>query len=75
MDILKLLNNAIKQSVKLCKKGHVATYIPALGNVSPNQLSITYYDLKSNSIYSAGDTENTFVIESISKVPVLLLAL
>lgn len=75
MDILKLLNNAIKQSVKLCKKGHVATYIPALGNVSPNQLGITYYDLKSNSIYSAGDTESAFVIESISKVPVLLLAL
>ena len=75
MDIQKLLNNAINGSINSYKNGHVATYIPALGKVDPTLLGITYYDLKSNTVYSAGDDNTQFAIESISKVPVLLLAL
>ena len=75
MDIQKLLNNAINGSINSYKNGHVATYIPALGKVDPTLLGITYYDLKSNTVYSAGDDSTQFAIESISKVPVLLLAL
>lgn len=75
MDIQKLLNNAINGSINSYKNGHVATYIPALGKVDPTLLGITYYDLKSNTIYSAGNDSTQFAIESISKVPVLLLAL
>ena len=75
MDIQKLLNNVINGSINSYKNGHVATYIPALGKVDPTLLGITYYDLKSNTVYSAGDDSTQFAIESISKVPVLLLAL
>ena len=75
MDIQKLLNNAINGSINSYKNGHVATYIPALGKVDPTLLGITYYDLKSNTVYSAGNDSTQFAIESISKVPVLLLAL
>ena len=75
MDIQKLLNNAINGSINSYKNGHVATYIPALGKVDPTLLGITYYDLKSNTVYSAGDDNTQCAIESISKVPVLLLAL
>lgn len=75
MNIQKLLENVIDSSNNSYKDGHVATYIPALGKVDPTLLGITYYDLKSNSVYSAGDDNTCFAIESISKVPVLLLAL
>lgn len=75
MDIQKLLNNAINSSVDSYKNGHVATYIPALGKVDPTLLGITCYDLKSNTVYSTGNDSTQFAIESISKVPVLLLAL
>lgn len=75
MNIKSLLDNAIHDSINSYKNGHVATYIPALGKVNPNQLGITYYDLKSNTTFSSGAVNKRFAIESISKVPVLLLAL
>lgn len=75
MTIQTVLDNVINKSFDSYAQGHVATYIPALGKVDPKQLGITYYDLKTNTIYNSGDTNSTFAIESISKVPVLLLAL
>lgn len=75
MNIQSLLNNAFNKSINAYKEGHVATYIPALGRVDPYQLGITYYDLEDNRVYSTGADNTEFAIESISKVPVLLLAL
>ena len=75
MNIQKLLNDTLDNSADSYKSGHVATYIPALGKVDPTLLGITYYDLKNNLVYSAGNDCTPFAIESISKVPVLLLAL
>lgn len=56
-------------------QGQVATYIPALAEVAPEQLGIAIYDLKDDKIYSAGDSETYFAIESISKVITLLYAI
>ncbi|WP_290033986.1 glutaminase A [Ligilactobacillus cholophilus] len=71
----KLLDKIIEESFQYYKKGHVATYIPALGRVNPEQLGIAVYDLENNEQYFAGNAETSFAIESISKVPVLLLAI
>lgn len=68
MNIKDLLDNAIYDSINFYKNGHVAPYIPALGKVNPNQLGITYYDLKSNAVYSSRDVDKRFAIENISKV-------
>jgi glutaminase len=56
-------------------KGKVATYIPALANVDPDQFGIAFTDLKGKT-YSAGTSANTtFSIQSISKVFALVMAL
>ena len=62
MDLPKLVN----KNLPLYTKGKVASYIPMLASVNPQQLGITLYDLKNNNIKS---------IESISKVITLLWAI
>lgn len=57
------------------RDGKVAQYIPALSKVTPSLLGISIYDLRNNQLYTAGDHHYEFAIESISKVPVLLLAI
>lgn len=69
------LEALVDKNRKYCDVGQTAQYIPALAKVDPHQLGITIYDLKDNKVYTAGDWQNEFAIESISKVPVLLLAI
>lgn len=57
------------------KNGKVAQYIPALSKVTPSLLGISIYDIQKDQLYTAGDHQHPFAIESISKVPVLLLAI
>jgi glutaminase len=54
--------------------GNVATYIPALAEVDPRKLGFALA-LKDGSVFSAGDAEEPFSIQSISKVFTLSLAL
>jgi glutaminase len=54
--------------------GKVADYIPALAKVDPAKLGIAFAD-KGGRIWGAGDCEESFSIQSISKVFTLALAL
>lgn len=69
------LDELVNRNRHYFQDGTVAHYIPALAKVRPDYLGVSIYDLKTNQIYSAGDSQVNFAIESISKVPVLLLAM
>lgn len=69
------LNALIKENLPKQVEGKVASYIPALADVDPNQLGIAFYDLKNQQIIDAGDSKTRFAIESISKVIALLWAI
>lgn len=69
------LDQLVEKNFKYYKDGHVADYIPALGRVNPKQLGVALYDIQNNAQMSAGQANVRFAIESISKVPVLLLAI
>jgi len=69
------LERLVEKNIKYTKQGKNANYIPALAKVNPNQLGIALYHCHEKTILSAGDTTVRFAIESISKVPVLLLAI
>lgn len=68
------VKEAIEYGKKFIKEGNVATYIPELGKVDPNQLGVTIVDTKGNQ-YSFGDSEKKFTIQSVSKPTALMLAL
>lgn len=72
-----LLKDLVTENKKYIKDGHVATYIPALAKVNPNQLGIALATVKGNSYneYFAGDYNKKFAIESTSKVITLIMAL
>jgi glutaminase len=55
-------------------RGEVATYIPQLARVDPNQFGIAVVDAEGN-IAVGGDSDTPFSIQSISKVFTLTLAL
>lgn len=56
-------------------EGDVASYIPALAQVDPNQFGIAFTNLQGNT-YQAGPSADTpFSIQSISKVFALVMAL
>lgn len=69
------LEQLVKKNFNFYQDGHVADYIPALGEVNPKQLGVSLYDLANKQQLNAGDSNVRFAIESISKVPVLLLAI
>jgi glutaminase len=54
--------------------GRVADYIPALAQVDPNKLGIAFAD-EEGRVHGAGDCDEPFSIQSISKVFTLALAL
>ena len=54
--------------------GRVADYIPALASVDPNKLGIAFAD-EEGRVHGAGDCDEAFSIQSISKVFTLALAL
>jgi glutaminase len=55
-------------------RGRVADYIPALARVDPNRFGIAFADEK-GVVHGAGDCDEPFSIQSISKVFMLSLAL
>lgn len=70
-DILK---NIISQNKKWTRFGNVATYIPELAKANPDKLGICIRDVDNN-YFCAGDFQNKFTIQSISKVISLICAL
>ena len=69
------LANLVTKNLPQVVNGHVATYIPALAEVEPEQLGIAIYNLDDGKISVAGDSETYFAIESISKVITLLYSI
>ncbi|EOH75984.1 MULTISPECIES: glutaminase A [Enterococcus] len=69
------LTQLISKNFDYYQTGHVADYIPALAKVDPKQLGMAIYDLQENHLIEAGDANVRFAVESMSKVPVLLLAI
>lgn len=64
--------DAILDEVKpLLGQGKVADYIPALACVNPNQIGIAVCDINGE-VYSAGDANTPFSIQSISKLLTLI---
>lgn len=68
------LKEYIKEGKKYCSKGKVATYIPALARKNKKDLGI-FVMLQDGREYAAGDYDEKFSIQSVSKPFVLLLAM
>lgn len=74
MDYQQLLNDVLSDTEVYRGHGTTASYIPALKNVDPRKLGIALV-LKDGSSFVAGDADEPFSIQSISKVFTLSLAL
>ena len=70
----KLLERIITECRQFIPLGHVATYIPELANVDPNQIGICV-NLEDGKEYSAGDFQVPFTMQSVVKPLILLQAL
>ncbi len=69
-----LLDNIYQEVFPMLGQGKVADYIPALACVEPRQFGIAICDNEGN-VYTVGDAEVPFSIQSISKVFNLVLAI
>ena len=69
-NILDRVHTAVKPIIG---SGKVASYIPELAKVAPDQFGIAIVDLEGN-VYQAGDADTPFSIQSISKLFGLTLA-
>ena len=70
----EIIKKAMETAEKEIPKGAVATYIPELGKVDPNQLGICMYPLTGDKI-CLGDYDARFTMQSVSKVLMLIAAL
>lgn len=69
-----LLDEILDAVRPLIGQGQVAQYIPALAEVNPNQLGIAALSVEGE-LFTAGDAETPFSIQSISKVFSLVQAI
>ena len=69
-----LLAEVLAAAAPQRSSGKVADYIPALAKVDPMKLGIAFAD-KAGQVWGAGDCDEPFSIQSISKVFTLALAL
>jgi len=74
MDMQAIVDEALSHAETYRGHGEVTDYIPALSKVDPNKLGIAVA-LRDGSTYVAGDADELFSIQSISKVFTLSLAL
>jgi glutaminase len=73
-DYQRVLNEITQEVKPLLSQGKVADYIPALAEVDLEQFSIAIYTTEGE-IFCAGNCEQRFTIQSVSKVMTLTLAL
>ncbi len=69
-----LLEQIVSANLHHAAHGHVATYIPQLANVNPNQLGI-YISTEEEEDFFAGDCFVPFTMQSVVKPLILLQAL
>lgn len=70
----ELLNEILYECTPYTHEGHVATYIPELAKGNPADFGICVME-KGGLLYTAGDADKTFTMQSIIKPVILLLAL
>ena len=70
----RLLQEIIRDCARFTAQGHVATYIPELSNVDPDQIGI-YISGADGTDYSAGNCMDPFTMQSVVKPLILLQAL
>lgn len=73
MEYQNLIDRIFLETKSFAKNGKVASYIPALADVSPDKYSISISTIDKNRFY-AGDHQDLFSIQSISKVFAFSLA-
>ncbi len=74
MKYQEVLESIYKEVQPLAGKGKQADYIPALAKVNPDQFGICIHSIHGD-VYSEGDADVPFSIQSISKVFSLAMAL
>jgi len=74
MDLQAIIDEALGAAANYRGHGSVADYIPALSKVDPNRLAVVVA-LRDGTTFAAGDADEGFSIQSISKVFTLSLAL
>ncbi len=73
-DLQALVDDALSAAAAYRGLGKLATYIPALAQIDPRKMGIAIA-LADGSTVAAGDADEAFSIQSISKVFTLILAL
>lgn len=74
MDLQAILDDIAQEMAAQTERGQVASYIPELAHVDPNQFGIALA-LPDGSLLTAGDVAVPFSIQSVSKVFMLAIAL
>lgn len=74
IDYQKILNEIYNECLPYSNEGQVASYIPELAKVSPDNFGISLIPVEGG-IYSMGNVGEKFSIQSISKVLSLTMAL
>ncbi|WP_286034198.1 glutaminase A [Fusobacterium necrogenes] len=74
MNLNELLDKLVIKNRPICELGHLANYIPELDRAPKGALGIFITDINGNK-YCAGDWNNKFTIQSISKLITLMLAI
>lgn len=72
-DFQSILNTITKLAKEQSDKGSVANYIPELSNIDPNKFGIALLD-NNGTLYQAGDSNELFSVQSITKVLLLSMA-
>ena len=74
VEFQKIINSITKRANKSTDRGNVAVYIPELACISNQKFGIHLLDIKKSN-FSAGDVDERFSIQSISKVITLSMAM
>lgn len=74
MEYQKIIERINKEVAPLLSHGRVASYIPALGRVSPRKFGMAVITTQGD-IFTVGDARENFSIQSISKVFTLAMAM
>lgn len=69
----KIINDVLNKCYKYTELGKVANYIPELAKADVSKFGICV--MTDNNVYSAGDYEKSFTMQSVIKPIILLLAL
>ena len=73
-DLTALLHQLLTECRPLYAQGKVANYIPALAQVAPQHAAVAVATLDGQ-VYSAGDAQQNFSLQSISKIFGLVMAM